>query len=467
MTLAVPELSLIVLVGPSGAGKSTFARAHFQPTEVLSSDACRALVSDTTEDQAATEDAFDVLHFIAAKRLAAGRLTVIDATNVQPRARKPLIELARNHHCIPVAIVFDLPERLCQARNRARLDRTLPGHAIHRQIEQLKRSVRGLRKEGFRFVYTLSEEADAVTVERQPIWSNRKHERGPFDIIGDVHGCCDELEALLEKLGYEWTEASEMADPYTRVYQHPAGRKAVFLGDLVDRGPRILDTCQLVRHMVEADHALCVPGNHDNKLERKLLGRRVQITHGLDKSLAKINALPPDIRSPFRERLRDFLSSLVSHYVLDGGRLVVAHAGMPEHMQGRASAAVRQFALYGETTGEIDAFGLPVRHSWATDYRGTATVVYGHTPAPEPEWLNRTLNIDTGCVFGGSLTALRYPENELPSHKPASGTNCKPIGSAWTPNSCPGPPRHRISSGSSTRRWALLPKLPYRPHETS
>ncbi|MCZ6632426.1 MAG: polynucleotide kinase-phosphatase [bacterium] len=426
MNLTLSELSLVVLIGPSGAGKSTFANAHFKPTEILSSDACRALVSDDQENQAATDDAFDVLHFIAAKRLSAGRLTVIDATNVQPRARKPLIDLARQYHCLPIAMVFDLPEKLCQSRNKNRTDRNIPGSAIHRQIQQLYRSRRSLKREGFHFIYTFSspEDVEAATLERQPTWPNRQHESGPFDIIGDVHGCCDELEMLLEKLGYVWQIPENAL--YKRTYRHPEGRKAVFLGDLVDRGPRILDTCGLVQNMVLADTALCIPGNHDQKLVRKLQGRKVQITHGLDKTLAELNALSSEIRRPFQKQLIEFLYSLVSHYVFDHGQLVVSHAGMPSHMQGRASRKVREFALYGETTGETDEFGLPVRYNWAAEYRGKATVVYGHTPVPEPEWLNQTLNIDTGCVFGGKLTALRYPENEL-VEIPAKQTYAEPI----------------------------------------
>src|SRR5262249_46383117 len=159
--------------------------------------------------------------------------------------------------------------------------------------------------------------------------------------------------------------------------------------------------------------ALCVPGNHDMKLLRKLRGRDVKITHGLANSLAEIDALPEGVRGPFCNELAEFLDGLVSHYVFDDGKLVVAHAGMKEEMQGRGSGKVRDFALFGETTGETDEFGLPVRFNWAADYRGSALVVYGHTPVPKPEWLNRTVNIDTGCVFGGSLTALRYPELEL------------------------------------------------------
>ena len=244
---------------------------------------------------------------------------------------------------------------------------------------------------------------DAVVIERQPLWNNRKFDHGPFDIIGDIHGCFDELHALLTKLGYEITPALEA--------RHPEGRKAVFLGDLVDRGPKIPEVLKLVMNMTASGAALAVPGNHDMKLMRKLRGRDVQITHGLAESLTQLDQEPPELK----QHVADFIDNLVSHYVLDDGRLVVAHAGLKEELQGRGSGKVRDFALYGETTGETDEFGLPVRYNWAAEYRGRATVVYGHTPVPEPEWLNNTICIDTGCVFGGKLTALRYPEKEFVS----------------------------------------------------
>jgi protein phosphatase len=244
MHLTIPEFALVVLIGPSGAGKSTFAQRHFRPTEVLSSDACRALVADAETDQSATPEAFEVLHFIAAKRLAAGRLTVIDATNVQPEARRPLITLAREYHCLAVVIVFDLPADICHAQNRHRPDRDFGPSVVHRQLQQLKRSLRGLKREGFRYIYAFSspDEAATATIERQPLWNNRRHEHGPFDIFGDVHGCCDELEQLLAQLGYAWAEQpTEMPGVYRRIYRHPERRKAIFVGDLVDRGPRILN----------------------------------------------------------------------------------------------------------------------------------------------------------------------------------------------------------------------------------
>ncbi len=418
MNIVIPELSLVVLIGASGSGKSSFARKHFKATEVLSSDYCRGLVSDDENNQAATPDAFEVLHFISRKRLAAGKLTVIDATNVQPESRKPLVNLAREFHCLPVAIVLNLPERLCFDRNKGRSDRDFGPHVIRQQTQQLRRSLRTLEREGFRHVFVLNtpEEVDTVVIERQPLWNNLKHEHGPFDIIGDVHGCYDELVELLGVLGYQITETSGGV-----AVVPPAGRKAVFLGDLVDRGPRITQVLKLVMGMVEAGAALCVPGNHDVKLMRKLRGRDVQITHGLAESLAQLETESPE----WRQTVAAFLDDLVSHYVLDNGNLVVAHAGMKEAMQGRGSGKVRDFALYGETTGETDEFGLPVRYNWAAEYRGRAVVVYGHTPVPEPEWLNRTINIDTGCVFGGKLTALRYPEKEMVS-VPARNTYCPP-----------------------------------------
>ena len=406
MTLTIPELSFVVLIGVSGSGKSTFARKHFKPTEILSSDYCRGLVSDDENSQAGTKDAFEVLHFIARKRLAAGKLTVVDATNVQPESRKPLIEIAREFHCLPVAIVLDPPERVAHERNQTRRDRDFGPHVIRQQSQQLHRSLRRLEREGFRHVHVLRslEEVEAAVIERQPLWNNLKHEHGPFDIIGDVHGCFDELLELLSKLGHG-------VDETTFAVQPANGRKLVFVGDLVDRGPKIPQVLKLVMSAVESGAALCVPGNHDMKLMRKLRGRDVQITHGLAESLAQLANEPED----FRKRVADFIDDLVSHYVLDGGKLVVAHAGMKESMQGRGSGAVREFAMFGETTGETDEFGLPVRYNWAAEYRGAAAVVYGHTPVPEPEWLNRTVNIDTGCVFGGKLTALRYPEKEFVS----------------------------------------------------
>lgn len=401
-TLAVTDMALVVLIGATGSGKSTFAARHFKPTEVLSSDFCRGLVSDDENDQSATRDAFDVLHYIAGKRLAAGRRTVVDATSVQQESRRQLVNLAREHDVLPIAIVLDVPEQVCAERNAARPDRAgLPRHVIQRHQRELRRSLRGLEREGFRKVHVLrgTAEIEAARVVSERTYNDLRHLTGPFDIIGDVHGCAAELEALLAKLGYDDG-------------RHPEGRTAVFVGDLVDRGPDSPGVLRRVMGMVEAGTALCVPGNHENKLGRHLKGRRVQLTHGLAETVEQFAA--EDERDPaFRARVAAFIEGLVSHYVLDGGRLVVCHAGLPEKYHGRTSGRVRSHALYGDTTGETDEFGLPVRYPWAEDYRGKAAVVYGHTPVPAASWVNNTLCLDTGAVFGGRLTALRWPEREI------------------------------------------------------
>ena len=261
--------------------------------------------------------------------------------------RRAWLELARAHH-VPVRVL--------------RFGDSIPAGRLAR--------------DGFRHVHDLTR---ATSIVRTAMPSDRREDHGPFDVIGDVHGCLAELRGLLRRLGY--TGAG-----------HPEGRKAVFLGDLVDRGPDVHGVVTLVMAMVRDGHALCVPGNHESKLARKL--RR-----------------PPRAM----DALADFIERLPSHYVLDRGQLVVAHAGLPLCMHGRDSGAVRAFALYGDTRGETDADGLPVRHDWAASYDGAATVVYGHTPVREAVWVNRTICIDTGCVYGGALTALRWPERELVS----------------------------------------------------
>jgi len=425
--LKLPELSLVLLIGTSGAGKSTFARRLFQATEIVSSDQCRALVADDENDQSATPEAFALLHYLVGLRLKRGLLTVIDATNVQPEARKTLVQLARDYHVLPTAIILDVPDRLAEDRNRQRAERQHMGrHVVPQQRQQLRRSLKTLKQEGFRHVYHLRgpEEIDAVqTIVRDPLYSNRKQDSGPFDIIGDVHGCYTELVQLLTELGYTVEEepVTDARDLGVRVTA-PAGRRALFLGDLVDRGPASPQVLRLVMSMVKGGQALCVPGNHDIKLLRYLNGKQVNEQHGFAETVQQL-ASESDT---FKSQVRQFLDGLVSHYVLDGGKLVVAHAGMREEMQGRGSGAVRAFALFGETTGEIDEFGLPVRYNWASEYRGRAMVVYGHTPVPDAEWLNNTIDIDTGCVFGGHLTALRYPERELVS-VPAAEVYCEPV----------------------------------------
>ena len=394
----------MALVGVSSSGKSTFAKTHFKSTEVLSSDYFRGLVSDDENNQKVTPQAFEALYYVANKRLDLGLLTVIDATNVQREARASVLRLAREQDCLAVAIVLDVPQGIIKERNQKRPDRNLGENIIARQAEQLKSSINSIKKEGFRYVYILSDEEEIANAEivRTPLWNNKENEKGPFDIIGDIHGCYDELCELLAKLRFEVDAENCCARP-------PAGRKAVFLGDLCDRGPKNTEVIRLVMNMVQSNDAWCVAGNHDVKLLKHLKGAEVQLSHGLDRTVEQFRAEDEG----FIAKAKDFLDGLISHYVFDGGKLVVAHAGLKEKYQGRSSGRVRNYCLYGDTTGETDEYGLPIRLPWANEYHGKALVVYGHIPAPEVQTINNTVCIDTGCVFGGKLTAYRYPEKEV------------------------------------------------------
>ena len=325
--------------------------------------------------------------------------------------------LARQHHFLPVAIVFDLPERLCQERNRERPDRDFGPHvdpqpAAAAAARTARSQARGLPPG--RTCSARPRRSSRPRSSGQPLWNNKqqrartvRRDRRRPRLRRRTRGAARaaRLRAVEQRDG-DFPDGGP-------VYAHPDGRKAVFVGDLVDRGPRILDSIRIARNMVAHGSALVVPGNHDMKLVRALRGRDVQITHGLDRSLAELDALPDERRQP--RATRSSASSTGSSATTSSttGTSSSRTPGMKEEMQGRGSGKVRDFALYGETTGETDEFGLPVRWNWAAEYRGQAMVVYGHTPVPEPEWLNRTINIDTGCVFGGRLTALRYPEKEL------------------------------------------------------
>lgn len=408
--LAIPDFALVVLIGSTGSGKSTFAAKHFLPTEVISSDRCRALVSDDETNQDVSADAFDLVREIASKRLKHRKLTVIDATNVRAADRKAWVELARKWHALPIAIVIDPGVEVCVARNALRPDRDFGAGVPKRMAMEIRKGMGGLQREGFRQVWKLTSEdsIEAAQVTRQPLWTDKRDDHGPFDIIGDVHGCADELQALLGKLGYSVAWSEDRGDRTVSVTA-PEGRKVVFVGDLVDRGPNSPDALRIAMSMVAAGTAYCVQGNHERKLGRWLEGRKVTVAHGLQETIDQLEGQDRGLR----EGLPAFLDSLRSHVWLDDGKIAVAHAGLKEEMIGRGSGAVREFALYGETTGEIDEFGLPVRADWAAAYRGKTAVVYGHTPVLSAEWVNNTLCIDTGCVFGGKLTALRWPEREL------------------------------------------------------
>ncbi|MHA0042565.1 metallophosphoesterase [Deinococcus sp. PEB2-63] len=378
--IELPALALVLLVGAPGSGRSAFAR-HFSLDEVF--------------DARAFPDA-EALRAAVAARLVAGELAVVIAPAVRPLERAPWSALAREHDVKAVAVLLDEDRAVLEARAGGTLSR----EDLIAQVSELRRTAGGLRAEGFRQAWHLrGEQIGRVGVRRVPLRVDLRGLHGPFDLIGDVHGCLEELRDLLTRLGYVLD-----GDSVTP----PAGRTAVFLGDLTDRGPDSAGVLRLVMGMVASGAALCVTGNHDEKLLRALSGKAVKPLHGLDVTLAELQEAGP----AFQAQVRTFLEGLPAHLVLDGGRLIAAHGGLPAHLHGRGSGRARSFALYGDTTGERDELGLPVRRDWAAGYAGAPLVAYGHTPHAAPRWVGNTVNLDTGCAFGGSLTALRYPERE-------------------------------------------------------
>lgn len=403
MIISVPATTLLVLCGPPGSGKSAFAARYFKSTATVSSDRCRALACDHEASLGASHEAFKLFHYTIARRLALNRLTVADSTALTKKARADLLHAGRKYGFNVTLLVFNVPEEVCLARNAGR-DRSVIRPVIARMQEMLRRSLRSVEKEGFDSVYVLGPEQLDTGDYKIEVRDYEVTVKGPFDIIGDVHGCLAEIKKLLEKLGYRRRFGC---------YFHPAGRKAVFPGDLTDRGPHSVDTFWLVKEMVDSGNALYVPGNHCSKLARYLEGRNVLLAHGPEKTAAELENLPPDERDYFAAEFLRLYSEAPPYMVLDGGRLVVAHAGIKEEMIGRVDGRVRSFCLFGDTTGEVTEEGLPVRRDWARSYRGRALIVYGHTPVPEAAFVNNTIDIDQGCAIGGRLTALRYPEREI------------------------------------------------------
>jgi len=372
--LNIPSPSLILMVGPAAAGKTVFCRRNFPADAIVSWDECRDAVARRAAD-AASRLALERLE----ARLRRRRLAVLDARGLEATARRAARVIAARHHLPVVAVVLGAPAPLRRA----------------------------VRREGYAAIHVLPgpHEIDRTRVELAPLPCDRRADRGPFDIIGDVHGCASELLTLLRRLGYRRRGGR---------WGHPAGRRALFLGDLVDRGPRVIEAATIAIDMTSDGAALAVPGNHDVGLAELLRrGRGEAPGPGTVLSLAQIAAAPPEVRRRFRRRFTAYVERLPSHLVLDGGRLAVAHAGLLAEHIGRDSDAVRRFAVHGATIERVDRYGLPIRVHWATAYRGRTFLIYGHTAVREPESVGSTLNIDTGCCYGGALTAFRWPEQQV------------------------------------------------------
>lgn len=223
-----------------------------------------------------------------------------------------------------------------------------------------------------------------------------------IDIIGDVHGCLDELYSLISKLGYEWKNDIPV---------HPEGRTLAFVGDITDRGPKSIECIQLVhRLVVQKESGYYVPGNHCDKLYRFFLGNPVKEAHGLETTTREYRNLPTQEQKRVKEQFMELVERSPLYHDIPEANLIIAHAGIKEADIGIVNKRVRTFVLYGDITGEKLPDGRPVRRDWAQHYKGSRWVVYGHTPTKQPRFVGKTVNIDTGCVFGGALTALRMPE---------------------------------------------------------
>jgi len=400
VNVQLPDPALVVLCGPAACGKSTWAAQHFGDTEVVSTDRLRAMLCDDPGDQSVNAPTFELLHRLVEERLARLRFTVVDATNLESRARQPLRGMARKAGVPAVLVVFDTDEETCVRRDAAR-ERSVGAPVIRDHRLRLERMDRLAAREGWDAIVRLDHRAiDRTGVERLSLPIDRRDEAGPFDVIGDVHGCLSELDQLLGRLGYA---------PDGR---HPKGRRLVFLGDLTDRGPASVGVLRRVLPMLAEGRALAVPGNHDLKLDRWLRGHQVKILAGLDTTLAEWAELPDSEQRELGGAFCELLGGAPPYLWLDGGSLIVSHGGLEEELHGRVGRKVQAFCLFGKVTGRLVA-GLPERLDWAWAYRGEPAVIYGHLPVREAVWRNNTADIDLGCVFGGELCAARWPEQEF------------------------------------------------------
>ncbi len=372
MKLQLPDFFLLFVFESNKVHIKNFVDNHFDSKDL-------AAIAETSANNVS------VLESVIQKRLRLRQRTVFDASGLSHSCRIRFKKMAKKYHCPVLAHVLNSTDS---------------------DALSLSQLVKSLKKDGFNEIKRI-DVAEEWTIHIDTNPSDKSDMTGPFDVIGDIHGCYEELCLLLKKLEYQVSYNKSGQDSFTAT--HPKGRKLIFVGDLVDKGPNSPAVLLLVLSLLKSEMAYCVIGNHEAKLLKKLEGRKVSLNHGLDKSVAQFENETP----VFKEEVIAFIKSLPHHLVFDGGALVIAHAGIQEQMILRDSGAIKAFCLYGETTGKLDIDGLPERKNWALENKGKAKVVHGHVPVTESVWVNNVLDIDTGCVYGGRLTALRYPEMDL------------------------------------------------------
>ncbi|MDQ0269625.1 polynucleotide kinase-phosphatase [Cytobacillus purgationiresistens] len=434
MNITLPYTGIVLVIGPSGSGKTTLLtklveEGIIESTEITSSDAYRLAVGDTDfiswnqhpPDEAdvlfhqyknLAEEAFRMMDANIEARCRLNKTTFVDATHLQGEERNKYINLGHKYHLPVTAIVMDAKEETVLQRDLLR-KQPRGKRRIKQQFQTFKKERKSLKKEGFSRVYFINEqEAENLQMSRNnhPLLI----ETGPgIDIIGDVHGCFAELMLLLEKLGYEKNDEG--------FYVHPFGRKFLSLGDIMSRGPSSLKTIQFFIKHVQNGFAYMIDSNHGWKIARWLDGRDVSLKHGDEKTAEEINRWLAELDEIHREsektKMREFLLNVPSHYiVIKNGIpvLVCTHAGIKDEFIGKQSKVISDFCRFGDTDG-FDENNQPIRKDWFTHHRNGQLIVWGHDPKPQPLLVNNTINIDQGVVFGGKLTAYRFPEKTFTS----------------------------------------------------
>ncbi|MBU5353501.1 polynucleotide kinase-phosphatase [Paenibacillus barcinonensis] len=426
----LPYAGIVVLVGPSNSGKSTMlerlvAEEVIRSTEIVSSDQFRMLVGDDeyiewkhrarseadviyAEYQQVSAKAFEAMEAIIATRCRLNKLTWVDATHLYPEDRERLIQLARKAHVPVIAVVLDVPEQELLERDDQR-KHPRGRQRVKQQVQQFRRTLRSIRDEGFDASYILKHPYPVSFVRTaNPLMIDMGT---GIDIIGDIHGCYEEMMELIHRLGY----VDEQGDGMLR---HPEGRKLVSVGDVSSRGPESLKCLLFWQQHCAAGLAYMVDSNHGWKIARYLDGRDVTLSHGDERVEAELLQLEQVQGSAaakqVRESLKHFLLEAPSHLVFtrNGVRqVVVAHAGIRDHFIGKQSRRIQDYCRYGDVEG-TDEKGRPVRKDWYVDHNSGECIVWGHDPRPYPMIVNDTVNIDQGVVFGGMLTAWRMPERE-------------------------------------------------------
>ncbi|MCE1247781.1 MAG: metallophosphoesterase [Firmicutes bacterium] len=385
---------LLIIAGEKD--RSLFADICMNPESLISVYSCCRLLSGIDGSEPPLHLALELFYRILEMRLRLGVFTAVETPALSQSLLSHIFELCNTYYAEPSLVITGASG-----------------------LSDSQKKIEAYREKGFKNVWVLDRESlfnCRLNIKRV---SAIRDEKPPFDIIGDIHGCYDELEELFYELGYEKKGF---------LFEHPAGRMPVFIGDVADRGPYSIKMIEFTANMVEAGKALYVPGNHCVKFMRWLNGSEIKLKHGVETTIEEYTALEESERQRIKNRFTSLVENSSIYICLDNGNLVISHAGIREKMIGREHRKIRAFCLFGATTGKTNENGFPERIDWAADYTGKPFLVYGHTPVEKAVIRNNTINIDQGCVFGGSLTAFRYPEMTTVSVKAKRTYYCRNSG---------------------------------------